>query len=223
MNENKMRENHADPCDPTERDPLPSETSETTHGGEPLCENVPEIEDVCNEGIDPPPVETDVESAPTDSSGDPEVPADSDPNPDPDHSPPVEASPEEQLQQLRDELTRLRQEMSRQQALLSRMGEECEEFHTLYPETPLSSLPDNVWADVKQGIPLAAAYALAERRRAYTESIAAAANQQNGQRSTGALEATDTEYFSPGEVRAMTQAEVRTNYQKIMRSMQKWR
>ena len=102
------------------------------------------------------------------------------------------------------------------------MGSECEEFHTLYPQTPLSALPDSVWQDVKQGVPLAAAYALAERRRAYTEALANSKNEQNKKCSTGALSATENEYFTPGEVRAMTQGEVRANYQKIMLSMQTW-
>ena len=92
----------------------------------------------------------------------------------------------------------------------------------LYPQTPLSSLPDNVWQDVKQGIPLAAAYALAERRRAYTEALASSTNEQNKKCSAGAISSTENEYFSPSEVRAMSQGEVRANYQKIMRSMQKW-
>ena len=204
MNENEMQKDLSDPCDPTKCDPLPTEDAET------VSENAPFSD-----------------TAEADATGDPsddlEIPANTDPNPDPDHSASAEATPEEQLRQLRDELTRLRQTVAQQDAILFRMGEECLEFHTLYPETPLSALPDDVWKDVKQGVPLAAAYALAERRRAFTESLAATANQKNRQRSSGALESTEADYFSPNEVRAMTQQEVRANYQKIMRSMQKWR
>ena len=48
-------------------------------------------------------------------------------------------------------------------------------------------------------------------------------NAANLRRSSGSLVAADVDYFSPAEVRAMSQADVRKNYQKIMQSMQKWR
>ena len=108
------------------------------------------------------------------------------------------------------------------EARFSSLGRECEEFCTLYPEVPLSSLPDAVWQDVREGIPLAAAYALAERRRVRREASAKESNQQNRMRSTGELRPASTDFFSPSEVRAMSPSEVRANYQSILRSMQKW-
>ena len=119
-------------------------------------------------------------------------------------------------------MTRLRAELSQKDRLWERLGAECEEFGTLYPDTPLSTLPDPVWKDVARGIPLAAAYALAEKRRLYTEALAQKSNRENQARSSGALNTADADYFTPGEVRAMSADEVRTNYQKIMLSMQKW-
>ena len=223
MNENEKREDHADPCDPTKCDPLPSETSEAAGDCEQVCDDGTEGENEGTAGEGDPSFAEALDSAPSGDSEPSALPADSDPDSDSDPSAVFEAGPEEQLQQLRDELTQLRRQMALQDALLSRMGAECEEFHTLFPNTPISSLPDNVWADVKLGIPLAAAYALAERRRAHTESLAAATNQRNGHCSTGAMKATEAEFFSPSEVRAMSQDEVRANYQKIMRSMQSWR
>lgn len=222
MNENDIHKNDADPCHTTECDPLPTEASTKVLDGEPSNEEPFEIGTDVHQEIDDQDSEGDVTSDEADPSLDREIPADPDPYTDPDHSASAQADPEEQLRRLRDELKQLRAEMAQQDALLSKMGAECEEFHTLYPQTPISSLPDNVWADVKRGIPLAAAYALAERRRAYTEALADSANKKNGQCSTGALASTENEYFSPSEVRAMSQAEVRANYQKIMRSMQKW-
>ena len=73
-----------------------------------------------------------------------------------------------------------------------------------------------------QGIPIAAAYALFERRRFTTEQKALEYNHANARRSSGSLEPTAPDYYSPAEVRAMSQSEVRANYDKIMRSMQKW-
>ena len=106
---------------------------------------------------------------------------------------------------------------------MTRIDRECEEFRSLYPDVPLSALPDSVWKDTESGIPLAAAYALADRRRIRTEELAAEANLRNKGRSSGSLEGTAPEYFSADEVRAMSQKEVRRNYQKILRSMSHWR
>ncbi len=127
------------------------------------------------------------------------------------------------LEQLRGELTRLRAELAQREVFWERIGEECDEFRTLYPDVSLKALPDSVWNDVGRGIPIAAAYALAEKRRLYTETEAAKRNEENKMRSAGSLAATENEYFSPAEVRAMSSREVHENYQKIMRSMQKWR
>ncbi len=133
-----------------------------------------------------------------------------------------EAAADGGVEQLRDELKRLREVLAERDAFFERIGRECEEFGSLYPDTALSSLPDRVWEDVKRGIPVAAAFALSERRRAVRNATAAKSNLENNERSSGALTPTEVEYFSPSEVRAMSQAEVRANYQKIMRSMQKW-
>ena len=134
----------------------------------------------------------------------------------------AEADAAEQLRELRSELTALRAEIAARDERLSRMGAEYAEFRTLYPSVPLETIDDCVMADVKNGIPLAAAYALAERKRKIAEEQAARINAENSHRTAGALRATDEEYFTPDEVRKMTQGEVHANYQKILRSMRKW-
>lgn len=144
-------------------------------------------------------------------------------DPDPDLASSPEETAEDGLEQLRSELKALRQSLAERDAFFSRLGAECEEFSTLFPTTALSEIPDGVWGDVRRGIPLAAAYALAERRRARTEELAVKSNLENRQRSTGAVSGAGEEYFSPAEVRRMSQDEVRANYSKIMTSMKKWR
>ncbi|MBQ7347182.1 MAG: hypothetical protein IJW55_04435 [Clostridia bacterium] len=148
-----------------------------------------------------------------------------DPGTDLDLSAPADPAPlaEDGMEQLRTELRELRRALDERDAFFGRLGKECEEFSALYPDASLSSLPDSVWDDVRRGIPLAAAYALAERRRARTEERAKESNLENGKRSAGAVGGAQDDYFSPAEVRAMSQSEVRANYQSIMRSMQKWR
>lgn len=116
----------------------------------------------------------------------------------------------------------MEQRLQMQEKRFAALGRECEEFNALYPEIPLSSLPESVWEATRQGIPLAAAYALEERRRIRSEEKARESNLRNRQRSTGELRPAANDFFSPAEVRAMSTAEVRANYQSIMRSMQKW-
>lgn len=146
----------------------------------------------------------------------------SDSDPDPDSPSDPEMSTGSELAELRSQLNTLRDELTRERAFWARLGAECEEFQTLYPETPLSALTDGVWEDVRRGVPIAAAFALAEKRRNHTLALAQKSNLENRQRSSGAIRATESDYFSPNEVRAMSRDEVRQNYQKIMSSMKSW-
>ena len=148
---------------------------------------------------------------------------DPDQNSDPDHGASPAQNETGELERMRDELTRLQNELALRDARLEQISREFEEYNTLYPNTPLSSLSDGVWEDVRRGIPIAAAYALERRRREHTAQAAALSNSQNASRSAGALKPTPSDYYSPDEVRAMSQSEIRANYQKIIQSMQKWR
>ena len=147
--------------------------------------------------------------------------------PDPDTTPqalPTASMPADaDTESLRQELRLLRQRLEEQTRMMERMGAECEEFRSLYPDSTMESLPDEVWSSVKSGIPLAAAYALAQRRAQRTAELARQRNQENTQRSPGAVKDASSGCYTPDEVRAMTPAEVRKNYQSIMLSMQKWR
>jgi len=144
-------------------------------------------------------------------------------NSDSDSSATIEPDSQIGLEQLRSELTQLRQELASREAFWKRIGDEYTEFQTLFPQAELSSLTDSTWEDVKRGIPLAAAYALAEKRRLFLEEKASKSNSENQKKAFGALSGSENEYFSSQEVRAMSQEEVRANYHKIMKSMQNWR
>ena len=93
----------------------------------------------------------------------------------------------------------------------------------LFPDVPVEELPDEVWESVRAGAPLAAAYALYEKKKYAEAKRIAAINAKNASRSPGAA-GTDTasEYFTPDEVRRMSRAEVHANYSKIKESMKKW-
>lgn len=142
-----------------------------------------------------------------------------------DSDPAMEKDPSdaEQIAFLRSELIRMQEALDQKDAFYTRVSQECSEFSSLFPDTPLSELSDRVWEAVKNGVPIAAAYALERHRNAMAQDRANQVLQRNRERSTGAVGQAEEEYFSPAEVRAMSQAEVRKNYQKIMLSMQKWK
>ena len=213
MNEETM-ETTQNTSDPTPCDPTPSQNAEAA-------------EDVCQESEPSDPCsaersEVDEEDL-QEALKDPELSKDSDPTVDPDPGASAQPDTATELERLQNELSALREELAKRDSRLEQMGAEYEEFSTLYPKTPLSEIPDSVWENVKKGIPIAAAFALFEKKRMQSEQNASQSNHNNASRSAGALSPTRSDYFSPAEVRAMSQQEVRENYQKILQSMQKWR
>jgi len=141
---------------------------------------------------------------------------------DPDSGTSTPQTPTNGIDELRNELMQLRQELAARDAFFTRLGNEYDEFKVLYPNVSPEMLSDSIWKDVRRGIPLAAAYALAEKRRQHDEAQAERFNRENRLRSPGAVSGVEQEYFTPAEVRAMSRHEVRENYQKIVQSMRKW-
>ena len=132
---------------------------------------------------------------------------------------PEAASAAEELASLRAEAEALRQELSAQRKLAGQLRE----FSALYPETSAEEIPESVWDAVKGGLPLAAAYALHERRAVLSRAAAEAEQEKARIRSSGALEGGGGDlFYSPAEVRAMNAAQVRQNYSAILASMQRW-
>lgn len=157
-------------------------------------------------------------------SGDPSlsVPSPDAEDPSLDMQPDESALKPDRVSVLEDEINRLKAELTDLRTQNARVESERLEFDALYPGTSLNTLPDTVWEDVSRGVPLAAAYALAERRSLIQAQKAAESNRENQKRSAGALSGIENDYFTPTEVRAMSRAEVRTNYQKIISSMKQW-
>ena len=124
---------------------------------------------------------------------------------------------------LKDEVDRLRLELTNTRAAYERLSGECEEFAELYPGVPVTALPDSVWKSFKSGVPLAAAYALYEKKESVAREKALNVNEKNKQLSSGSLYSkSNDEFFTPAEVRAMSASEVKANYAKIITSMSKW-
>lgn len=131
-----------------------------------------------------------------------------------------------ELDLLKEELESLRGEIARRDALdesNKRMLRECEEFKEYFPNSELSSVPDEVWESVKGGVPLAAAYALYARREELHRSRIDEFNQRNKLMSAGSVKRGGEErFYSPSEVRSMTREQVKSNYTDIIESMRHW-
>ena len=128
-----------------------------------------------------------------------------------------------ELECIRRELSLLRAQLDGQARAMQKIGIEYAEFCDLYPDKSPEDFPDEVWDSVRQGIPLSAAFALAERKKQRLKEKAQLLNEENKRRSSGAVERAASGYFTPSEVRAMSQAEVRANYQNILLSMANWK
>lgn len=159
------------------------------------------------------------EGAPAEAGVSDDPDADSDPDPDAT----ARTDQADGLDELRGELKSLRAELARRDAAMTRAEREYSEFTALYPDTHLSELSDSVWKSVGEGVPLAAAYALEERRQELLRNAAELSNRENRQRSAGGHKPTPGGYFTPEEVRNMSQNEVRVHYSAILDSMKTWR
>ena len=134
-----------------------------------------------------------------------------------------ETAPLPSIDELRDEIARLRAELTQTQELHARMASELGEFHALFPEVNTAAIPESIWEQVKNGIPLAASYALYEKKCALRREHAEKINLRNAKKTPGSAgKHAASEYFTSDEVRQMSQAEVRSNYQKILESMKTW-
>ena len=144
-------------------------------------------------------------------------------------APDVEQAPDDgtlaELQNLRAEVERLTGELERKNAEDERTRQslaQIEEFRQIFPETDVASLPDEVTQSISKGNSLAAAYALYLQKQLARQSKTQFVNQRNAYASSGKIGGSSEEYFTPDEVRAMSQSEVRANYKKIRDSMKKW-
>ena len=136
---------------------------------------------------------------------------------------PSEPTPEEELTRLREEVGQLRQALSQKEAAEAKTMRELGEFHRLFPDVSVKQVPRQVWEQVEGGLPLSAAYALYEREIQLSALRAEKINRRNAARSSGkAGKNAPAEYYSPDEVRAMSQKQVHDNYAVIVESMKRW-
>ena len=124
---------------------------------------------------------------------------------------------------LEEEIATLEGELEKKREETDRKVREYSEFKELFPNADTSELAPEVLAMVESGVPLCAAYALYEKRLCARNAAAETHNKATKQRAFGSVGlGSDEEFYTPDEVRAMTQSEVKKNYQKILRSMKNW-
>lgn len=135
----------------------------------------------------------------------------------------AEQNPEGELTRLREELSDLKKKLEQKESEKSEAMRELDEFHRLFPDVSVRQIPDEVWKQVEDGLPLRAAYALYEKESRLAVYRAEAVNRHNAAQAAGKIDGSSSvDYFSPDEVRAMSQRQVRDNYTKIRESMKKW-
>ena len=128
-----------------------------------------------------------------------------------------------ELESLREQVKKLTEELQARAAFADKIAAQLGEFGELFPDVAMESVPDSVWESVRSGSTLASAYAIYARRAYMNEMRVGGINKRNAQLSAGlAGKGTASEYYTPDEVRSMSQSEVRANYSKIIESMKKW-
>lgn len=123
---------------------------------------------------------------------------------------------------LQARIRELEEQIAAREQLSDRIGRECSEFETYFPEISLQRVPDEVWGQVREGVPLSAAYALYEKKQQRQMANAQRIGQRGSSMTAGLVDAAGDEYFSPSQVRAMSPREVRQNYDRIFESMRHW-
>ena len=125
---------------------------------------------------------------------------------------------------LKNEISELRKKIEAKEKEQEKILRELGDFERLFPETSVKSVPEEVWQKVEGGVPLCAAYALYEREKKLAQNHANEINTRNSSLAAGKAGKGDSEeYFSPEEVKRMSQKEVHWNFSKIKNSMKYWR
>ncbi|MBQ8005090.1 MAG: hypothetical protein IJ303_02105 [Clostridia bacterium] len=134
----------------------------------------------------------------------------------------AEEQVESEIEQLRRQNKELTRALEERKSISGRLEAEISEFSEMFPDVPLAQIPEDIWAEVKAGLPLSASYARHERRRTLAEQSVEKANNAAREGSSGSVTSSPDYYFTADEVRKMSASEVKKNYSKIINSMKKW-
>ena len=127
-----------------------------------------------------------------------------------------------ELEALKARNAELEKALEERKSISARLESEISEFSEMFPDVPLSEIPDEIWEEVKGGLPLSASYARHERKRSLSQRKAEEANKNALEKSSGSVTGTSEHYFTAEQVRKMSAAEVKKNYSHIINSMKHW-
>ena len=119
---------------------------------------------------------------------------------------------------------RAERERKRKAESESVLAGDIKRFRELFPEVGADEIPDSVWSDTQNGIPLPYAFALYTVAGGAEKSYADKVNARNGEGAVPPVSdgASDGE-ISMEEVEAMSPAAVKNNFSRILKSIGKWR
>jgi hypothetical protein len=134
--------------------------------------------------------------------------------------------PEEVITEL-DNAKRLKKESrssEKQSKQNAHIKKEIVRFKELFPKVRPEDIPDSVWEDVAEGVPLSYAYALYRITESKADEYASRVNDENSTRATSRTGSGDTEpSFTKEQVETMSPKEVSKNYKHILKSIAKWK
>ncbi|PKM62393.1 MAG: hypothetical protein CVU97_05620 [Firmicutes bacterium HGW-Firmicutes-21] len=137
-----------------------------------------------------------------------------------------EGLPEEIITEL-DNARSLKKE-SRNAKKLTQQNEsiktEIERFKAVFPDALPQDIPDSVWEEVANGVPLLYAYALYTVTDGKDREYASRVNAENSSRATSKTGTGETEpVFTKEQVESMSPKDVSKNYKHILKSISKWK
>ena len=101
---------------------------------------------------------------------------------------------------------------------------ETERFKEVFPEVAPQDIPDSVWDEVADGIPLLYAYALYIVTDKLDSDYAEKVNDENSSRAAVKTGDGETEpSFTKEQVESMSPKEISKNYKGILKSIAKWK
>ena len=103
------------------------------------------------------------------------------------------------------------------------MEEDISRFRTYFPDVAAKDIPEEVWAEVAQGVSLTHAYALYLAAAGYEDAKAQEINRVNSGRSAPVGGEAAEEALTKEQVENMSPQAVKKNYNRILSSIKSWR
>ncbi len=122
-----------------------------------------------------------------------------------------------------EEARREAREIKRRDRSEQSMKEDIKRFREYFPDVKPEDIPESVWNDAANGIPLSNAYALYIRIKDESDGKAREFNQYTDERSVPVGNDESEAPYTKEEVESMPPSAVKKNYKKILNSIKGWK